>query len=74
MKLTAREEKERRQQERNQLLRERDARKIAEQDKIDLELEEIDMLQTSECLKKKVKENQKRANFYSFYTKSQIKA
>ena len=36
MKLTAREEKERRQQERNQLLRERDARKIAEQDKIDL--------------------------------------
>ena len=36
MKLTAREEKERRQLERNQLLRERDARKIAEQDKIDL--------------------------------------
>merc|ERR1712002_981073 len=32
-------------------------RKKVSQDKIDLELEDSDMLQTSECLKKKIKEN-----------------
>ena len=37
MKQAAREEKERRRLERTTLLRERDARKIAEQDKIDLQ-------------------------------------
>merc|ERR1712002_739767 len=35
-------------------------RKRVEQDKIDLELEDSDMLQTSECLKKKVKENMRK--------------